>query len=209
VLKGGRGQPIKIDCLVRRLGEAQKLLQAVKMNNTLTECPVCYEGYETSKYCDLPCLHPICDGCYKKLTTKSCPCCRADIGDRKLKPVKRTKVAIDVEEIKQYKLIEDYYNSKIEWLVKEALNHYNNSKTDVKKTSITIELTNYYYTTDDKGKQHHLQSFKDLVERINTYLCRAKLITKIKCAYNTGVRDKSDKSEFKSKYFITYDFAFY
>jgi hypothetical protein len=124
---------------------------------------------------------------------------------RKKLPVRRTPVEIVETKAKVYDDIETYYNGRVKQIVADVVKEYNRSMTNKAKITISCPLINYYENRTATNNDRPLETFKDLVVRINTYLCRCDLITKMKCSYNTAARDKKDKHT----YFVSYDFAFY
>ena len=46
-----------------------------------SECHICFENRQQGEFMKLECSHELCDGCYKKLNSFTCPFCRAPIQD--------------------------------------------------------------------------------------------------------------------------------
>ena len=52
-----------------------------KMAISISECHICFENRQRCEFMKLECSHELCDDCYEKLRSFSCPFCRAPIQD--------------------------------------------------------------------------------------------------------------------------------
>lgn len=158
----------------------------------MSECPVCLEEYNDSRYKPLECNHCICDGCFDKLAQCICPLCRASIASPR--PLKFVSLVLDTE---GYDELEEYYNSIVKQLVLSAVNKYN-SDPDSHGAEIMMTIQAYYFA----GKKPTCHMFSQLEPRITTLLYHSKLNNNIRCHFDGAVKNKDNR------YFVSFEFIF-